>query len=1420
MKRYFSYLAFMLAVAMLLSVFAACKKEEEENSNGTDQTDTEMSEPEDTTEESDTESETETKQKIELSGEHAELIALADGLKNGVVPYYADAYRQEVLIDNQVMSLGYRIDGDRKVVTHLSTPGGKNYIENTMDVFVELTDGKCFYASDSITGAALNIYRNGYYYYENRIEGQVFLGEILAEKSYVIDPTKPTSTCDIGSIKSEDGALSFRVQDVNDPWAAYNFDALSAKDYEYLEVTIKTENNSGNATQIFIIAGAQSNYSAGQRVDLNLKPDGAFHTYLIPLNSFEDYTGTIRGVRLDINGTKGSNVQIGGIRLLKLQKGDLPTSLSMQRSFLAYSDKLHQVVQLSTGETVSNVAGVGIVTEIKECVVEKLIVKDKNGLKESLEGVDWASCEYVGFDIKDAGIFGYILPCDDESGSIEVTLKNDVYRIVQKKAPADGKLIPSKKGTGNADDFYMGNRIYNDETHDFTAFLHAAECERHPLTEDHITVEKVDGARFMGYQPLYGYYKFFVSGTDFNQAYYNHPNKQFHVRFTVKGDDRDRQIYVSTYTSFGNLECAVLLDGKDMLLPVPIEVSKNFAGDGENTIYNLDDAPYGETFLPLLVRAGKSVSYSIVNLYQNWGIFPLKQISSIQYFKPYYHLSTGVTETNCIVPLVQSGPALTDHRAMSSPMWQNQPQHTQGGAHNFLSYTDYDGNYNVAENISAAIDSYGPTYCDITLGYQSADGKIKGEYTHTEMPQLDENRTYYEMNFTFLEDVSFRNFATDFFFYRVGSCNPTGVYKKVGYLDENNQSQVVSAVNGNGTVKYVLGDNCPYFSFFDMPDYTDNGTNIFGYVNVSGLIYNYEVMHEGEKMEVPLALVNYEEHLALSLDLKKIVFKAGDTITLNMILMPWGSEQTDYTSSEPDKNVRVARENTLLNPLKLTAEKNCQVIESVFVPKGRTTDGKSAEFTISGGNDNSTVRIYGFEKLTAPKIEEYVNGKWQEYVVYSYSNLDKQGNGYYYDGYMVQYDGDGTYSYSFVVKMDNGAPRKFRITADEDFKGWPEIEIQEEDENKPEQFTLFAGPESLAASLGEMFGAKLSEDKSYASAFGTGSADSCFTALTGDGSVTGHYVVMKYRYAAENKANPTSTEIFLSCTNGSPTGGDSFGPSVLADGKWHVVIFDMSKIKTGNGFLPNADGTYSLLYFRWDIFNHVAPDTDRIDIAYIGVGKELSEILSYASEKDEIAYLYTSSREVTAVSTKDGGQQDQSQSYVSPDSNYQESKLPYAACTDMINGMGGSAPYFTDVISTSESGVIAVDHNGGTIAGSKLVITGWAGVEGGIEKYVWSADGGKTWLDCENYNAGVRNSHDGILDAITEKIGYTFKDRAASMINGIYQGPVGTGADTNGIAADLSAFAGKTVNVTFAAVPKSAPDSLLVIVHIKNVEVK
>ncbi len=1227
-----SSLSLLLVFFMLLSVLVACGDEEdttqakgsdttegestsELESNSTDTEQTEESE-------SDSKTETETEAPIVLEGAEGPLIQLADKLANGANTYYTDGSQQTVITENNNMSLSYNMNNviQNMQVTSLANKMGENYLQNTMDVFVKMKNGNTYYASSSVSKAALNIYRFGYYYYENRIEGQSFVNEIGRSEEYELRHMTYGKYNDISKPERDKDTqtLSFKTEG-GDPYMIYEA-GLSADKYDYIEITIRVGYETASA-QLFVMAGSHTYFTEGQSYRFSLINDGEFHSYQIPMNAIADYSGTIKQLRLDINAAKGSAVEIRGIKAFKSDTKGAPVGLSLQRSFLTYSDKLHHIAQISAANTTSDIAEIGMLTEIAADTVAKLIIKDKTGLHESIEGVDMDSVEYVAFDIKNAGIFGYILPCDDASGKLSVTLTDGKYQIVQTKIPKNGTIQASQKGTRNANDFFMGQRIYTDATHSFEKFLHEAECERNPLAKESFAIhsESSDNASFAGYDALRGYYKFTLSGTDFNKAYFQYSNKHYAVNFTVKGDDLNRQMYFMTYTSSGNLESAVLLNQEEMLLPVPLEVAKNFNGDGENTIYNLDDASYGEVYFPMVVKSGEEKTYTLLNLYQNWGQYPLKQISSIQFFSPYYHLSTGVTETNCIVPLTPQGPRLPDHRAMSAPLWPGQPQHTSGGEHIFLSYKDADGNFSSTENTYQSIDSYGPTYADVTMGYIGSDGKISATYTHTEMPQTDENRGYYEMIYTFNEDISFKNFGHDVTLYHVGKNYPTGNYTKVGYLDENNKSQVVKAEQGSSVKEYVLGTECPYFSFFDMPDYDPDYLNKQGYVNLSLLVYNYEVIQNGKKIDANFLLRNVNSRIYLSLDLGEIDFKKGDTIKINCILLPWGSQESDYSGSEPDKNVREVRRNTLLNPLKAEANADCQVLDSVFVPKLQTTNGKSAEFTLSGGENNVTVRIYGFEKLTAPKIEEYVDGKWVEYVVSSLNSPDAYDNAHAYDGYMVHYDGDGTYSYSFVTTMKDGGARKFRIFADKDFEKWPE----KEEITLPDPINVyFDAKEIFLTSMSNSLisRSEKAEDGSYTRFYGkTGIPESYFVPFTATANPnvtsTGQYFVVKYRMPAGISSLGTF-EFFLSSSNSGPAAGDNIVVSpVHQDGEWHVLIIDAA----AKGKLTAAsDGSYLAKYFRMDYFNGQVSEQMYIDFAYIGMGDDLDKILEINSDMDQV----------------------------------------------------------------------------------------------------------------------------------------------------------------------------------------------------------
>ena len=780
---------------------------------------------------------------IRLDIENGDLIADANKYANGVQAFFEDGSRKQFTVKNTEMSLTYNrtAEGDQ-LVSSLVNSRGVSYIAETMDVFLKMKDGNIYYASDSGENAQVNIYRFGYYYYEALLEGQGFLPEnyeISLKQQIDVSAYNKDGLNNVEASESDEG-VGFTVTKANDPYFSYNGLEFSASKYNILILTAKAEGNC-SGFQLFFSINNES-FKEERSIRYEIINDGEFHTYYIILEQNEGYKGTLTGLRFDPSSGEG-----GGIIFKEMQVGAsrvdrMPQFVSMARRFHVYSDKMHHSVQFATTKKTENVAEVGIETRIDVDRVSKLIVKDAAGEHYSLDGVDWASVECVGFDIIDAGIFGYIMPNDAVAGSISVTEEDGEYVILQTRVPEDNALIPSEEKTENANDFYIGSRVYTDEGHDFVEFLYETYCERNPLKKGSIKVTSGNAANeFLGYDAMRGAYVFGITApTGSFYTPFNNPNKDYKLNFKLISDI-DRAIYVMTHTDCHMLECAALMDANMLMLPVPMQVTKNFSEkNGERNLYNLDDPSFSESLFRLTVNKDKRYDYTIINIYQNWGNYPLKQLSSIPFWCPYYHLSTGVTETNCITPWYLTSQVgkpdlntLPDFRPMSAPYYAGQPQHHNSGSHSWLKYTDAEGKTYASENVNNTIVSYGPTYAEVVMDYLSDDGKIAVRYTHMEMPQTDENRTYYTMEYKVLEDVKISDFRRSFTFYEMTDNEATGIYQKIGYLDANNESKYVAAnKSADDEPYYILGDRCPYFTFFEMPGQYDKDTNPEGVISV------------------------------------------------------------------------------------------------------------------------------------------------------------------------------------------------------------------------------------------------------------------------------------------------------------------------------------------------------------------------------------------------------------------------------------------------------------------------------------------------------------------------------------------------------------------------------------------------------------
>ena len=1462
-KRIISFLAIILIVSMLLPSCTPGNSpvdttteimSDSETESITEVVDTNTEIASDTEVESNTEDTSETESVTDdekLNIENGELIESSNELANKVQAYFTDGTRTHFTVENTEMSMTYsRAASGDQLVSSIVNKNGASYITDTMDIFVKMRNGNTYYASDSGESAQVNLYRYGYYYYEALLEGQGFIPEdysIVSSSAIDVGAYYEEGAKNIAATQTEEGS-SFIITEANDPHISYQNLSFDTSKYNILILTAKTVGNI-SGLELFISMNSES-YKAERSAKYNLINDGEFHTYYIILEHINEYKGTLTGLRFDPLGNEDSGIVIKDMQIAASKLDAMPQYVSISRRFHVYPDKMHHSVQFATTEATRNIAEVGIETVIDADTVAKILIKDANGEHDSLDGVDWTSVECVGFDIIDAGIFGYIMPADDIAGSICVTLENGAYKIVQSRVPENNTLIPSEDGTENANDFYVGQRVYTDENHDFEELLYESYCERNPISSARIRVSETtsDSGSYLGYDAMRGIYVFNI-GTPLGGFYtpYNNPNRQYKVEFTVRADI-DRDIYVMTSTTGHMLECAALMDENMLMMPVPIQVIKNFSEtNGERNLYNKDDPGFSEAIFRLTLNEDERYTYNILNLYQNWGNYPLKQLSSIPFYCPYYHLSTGVTETNCITPWYltrQVGKSdlntLPDFRPMSAPYYSGQPQHHNSGSHSWLKYTDAEGNTYASENVNNTITSYGPTYAEVVMDYISDDGKIAVTYTHMEMPQTDENRTYYTMEYTVLEDITINDFKYNFSFYEMTDNDNTGVYQKIGYLDENNQSRVVAA-NKDSAVEldYLLGDNCPYFTFFEMPGVYDEENNPEGYSSSGGygnlafLIYNSKAVIGGEEIAPQFAIVNAKNKLRLSLNLDDVTLKAGDTVTINAILLPWGShelndgkidvengnyEYTMYldeaqTVQYMDKNVRDVRENTLLNPLTVTSDTD-EVLESVYLPKVKSSDGKTAEFTLSGGANNVAVRIYGFEMLTAPKIEEYIDGEWVEYVVSSSESPDRLGYYHYYDGYGVQYDGDGTFSYSFVTTMTDGASRRFRISADTEFKGWP---IELPPKGNEDLLDVYVDAEEIKSEIDVsdfMFGKAEYNDEGYVSVYvkldndlyknesyaGFYNVNADTTSL--EELESGQYFVIKYRVPKTNTESVGHMQVWSYTINQENSSSANFSFNPKADGEWHVEVFDLSSFISS---FTEQDGKYYAKYLRVDIYNKAFTDADtHIDIAYMGIDADLAEIGALCKDEfEEIPLYYKDSAE--SIDTATG--EVRIVVDIDPESGYTKSDAAFGANLGHICGVKQN-----NFISHTKNGGKQA-YSGATVDENyKIYLRGWCAVDGGVEKYVWSVDG-LNWYDVGNTENIKTPTAMDIATTGQAYSGKNFGSLTDSSINAQFQA-------NDGISIDLSEYKDKTVDVTFAAVPAADTSTLVLLYRFEKVSCK
>ncbi len=690
--------------------------------------------------------------------------------------------------------------------------------------------------------------------------------------------------------------------------------------------------------------------------------------------------------------------------------------LHLEKAYHTYSDRTQQQYRIIAEDKTNYLTEFGYEVKVKRSRVAGIELRDGDEVINALENGTYTfdNLGYIGLNIAKAGVVGLITVGQGTKVSVTVNAKNYVIR---QYLPLDG--------ISALDEETFANRLYTDETHSFGGIRKAYAEETELFTEKNVSVEAKDGARFVGYNRLTGAYEFSIDGQGFNESYYKQPQKKYFESVKVSGAKDDRIIYLSIKTVFP-LEGAAVADKDEKLLPIPLQVGKNFGHEKEEPIYNPSDAKYGETIMPLAVKANEEYEFTVVNAYQKWGNFDLKQLSSIEYFISYYHLSTGVTETNCIAPYFSAGAkggfgvawVLPDFRGCSGNFWADDNTQTGDPQYNSVgTLCSPTGNYGLSMgNYKGSDIAYsGLTYADLTYSYLSSDGSYAYSMRHVEMPQKDESRTYYTIEFTFLEDTYIDNEA----FSIIGFDGRKGTYQHSAYLDENgNHIELTNPTRKGDAAIYKLNKNGSYFTYYGLPSALRDETGNFGCI-----IKNYSIIADGQKSDVGLAFLNdfrsnptFGElnYGSLTLD-RSVSFKKGDKISVDVVLLPYGLVGQDNCD-----NVIKVYNDSVKNAITINASVGT-VVADTWIPTVAAQNGV-AEFTISGGTYgdgaevNYAVKAQGFDLLTRPKIYEKVNGEW---IPYDYAT--ELG----YDGYGVLCENEKL-TYTFVFAQ-NSVGRTFRI---------------------------------------------------------------------------------------------------------------------------------------------------------------------------------------------------------------------------------------------------------------------------------------------------------------------------------------------------------------------------------------------------------
>jgi len=510
----------------------------------------------------------------------------------------------------------------------------------------------------------------------------------------------------------------------------------------------------------------------------------------------------------------------------------------------------------------------------------------------------------------------------------------------------------------------------------------------------------------------------YVVGThtsgSFQKEFYETPNKYETTTFTLTNDAVRRKIYICHESAIGGaiVEGGVVQDQQGQVMPIVVQVSKNFAGEKEEKFYNPKDTPFSETFFPLYLEPDESHTLTSLHLYQNWGRHMTKHWSSLGAWMDYFHSSTGVTETTCYVPFKFAGiggVSIADFRAMSQEaFWSGQPQHDNLAGHSFLSF--FDGKqWQHLKYENTIYRSTGPNWFDIQLNYLSADGSFRVQVDIWEAPQVDELRSFFKARYEVLKNLVIEDAHANFRFLEITSAI---------------QHLRFSRFAANGTPDLKLDPSQAPFPVKGLSLPSENAYLALYGDSVKQRGSNAVIIRKfsGPRDIKPAASVQWGKYqrrlqhdaapntrLLLVPDVTRLTLNPGDVFEIDGYWLPYGPLQDAET---PRRELSLYGQGS---PRVTTVTKGQLVSNLPVIIRAKEN---RAEFSLKGGKDLMPVVIKGLTSWQFPRLWKKEADQWR---------LLSHARNTTHDGYQVFSEEGGTFGAVFLVHSNEQA-QQLRVT--------------------------------------------------------------------------------------------------------------------------------------------------------------------------------------------------------------------------------------------------------------------------------------------------------------------------------------------------------------------------------------------------------